>query len=565
MPPQSTYDEKPFGREQHALHAVLVTFFILFLISVAATRYDQRQLQGRWVSLHDISACVIRPSGSFKVKGTRFGVLDRGDLLDITIKMPAQQEIPDAVLCFNVTNAAVSVYSGSRLLTFYGDARDAAGHQIGNVYYRIPLPDGAWTENIRIVCRITENNTSCPLLRPVAVSRIDSIRYFFRYNFNSLFFVSMFMVFFVAFLILLFYPVRHTARRQGLWLSLFCMLLSLWSLSESGFLFTILDDVAICANAEYVALFAIPVAFGMFLRAMSTQKRNRRYLTAASVFFLALFLTATVLNFTTRNYHYQALLMLLHVCIVIGLIPVFVRLFRSLHTAGRGQRLTRSMLMITGVVSGLEIARCSLAAQMRGEEILRSASAFGIIILSGTVLVRYLTRLTELYDEEKGQEFLRRMAYVDILTGLSNRACCQEELRKMEQEHISVYSILFFDVNKLKFANDNFGHEMGDRLLRYVAASLQSAFWGQRVCGRWGGDEFVVCLTGDGAAQKGTLLAQFWAEIQRANDYRAFPFEVSVACGSADSTAQSPLAWDLAVKTADRRMYDRKRAMHFAR
>jgi diguanylate cyclase (GGDEF)-like protein len=559
---------KPLHRERRALHAVLMTFIVLFLISAAVTRYDQRQMQGRWVSLYSqISARITRTDGSTSsVKGTQFGVLNRGDRLDITVRLPARRQLPNAALCFDMTNAAVSVYSGSQLLTFYGDAQDAAGRQIGDVYYRVPLPDSAWGSSVHISCRITENNTACRLTRPAALGQIDSIRYFFfRYSFNPLFFVAMFVVFFVCFFLLLFYPTRHPARQQGVWLSLFSMLLSLWFLAGNGFLFTIMDNIPVCANTEYAALFAMPVAFGMFLRAMSALPGDRRYLSVGSGYFLALFLAATVLNFTTRRFHYHALLPVLHLSILAALIPIFIRLFRLMHTEEHSQRISRSMLIIAGVVSVLELARYALAPRLGGEEVLRSVSAFGIIILSGTFLVGYLARLSQLYEEERNQEFLQRMAFVDILTGLPNRACCQEELEKLGRGSARAYTLIFFDVNRLKFANDSFGHEMGDRLLRYVAASLQATFWAQRVCGRWGGDEFLVCLADGQQTRSASLLEKFQEEIQHANDRHAFPFEVSVAFGSAESTEECPLPWDDAVKLADRRMYERKRETHIAR
>lgn len=566
MLPQESQDD--FHRERHALHAVLVTFFILFLLSIGLSRYTSRQFQGRWVSLNSgVSAVITRTDGSVsRVKGTHFGVLDRGDRLKITIKMPANREIPDGALCFDMTNAVTSVYSGDQLLTVYGEAQDRAGQQIGDVYYRVPLPEDAWTNPIHISCRITENSTSCRLTRPAAVSQLDSLRYFFfRCSPNILIFLFVFTLFFVAFLILLFYPSRHPARRQGLWLSLFCMLLTLWYLAGNGVLFAALDNIPVCANTEYVALFAMPIAFGMFLLNMSPEKNTRRYLTTGVFFFLTLFLTATVLNFTTRYLHYHALLRLLNVCISVWLVPILIWLFRSLHTAGKSQRLIRIMLIVAGVMSVLEIARYYLARYMGGEELMRSTATFGILCLTGTFLVGYLARLSQLYSEEKNQDFLRRMAYMDILTGLSNRAACQAEIEKLDKENDRRFAVLFFDVNRLKFANDTFGHDMGDRLLRFVAASLQSVFWGQRICGRWGGDEFLVCLTGDALQEKSCLLEQFQKEIDRANDGDVFPFRISVACGQADSLQDTLQSVESAVQLADQRMYQCKRADHFAR
>lgn len=77
-------------------------------------------------------------------------------------------------------------------------------------------------------------------------------------------------------------------------------------------------------------------------------------------------------------------------------------------------------------------------------------------------------------------------AYHDTLTGLLNRTAYSDELSK---EHSSV---VFFDINNLKYVNDVAGdHEMGDRLIKTVAKSIADKF-GEELTFRTGGDEFVV-------------------------------------------------------------------------
>lgn len=556
------------GARRRTLRPVLMTFFALFLISLIFCRYNTKRLRGRWVSLDSqVSAVVKYRSGATRsVRGTHFGVLNRGDRVFITVALPDSRKIPDSALCFDMVNTAVSVRAGSRLLASYGGSQDAAGRQIGDVFYRIPLPDGAWGKSVRVSCRVTENGTECRLLRPTAVSRMNSIRYFiFRYDTNLPFFLSIFMLFLLSFLIFLFFPSRQSAQRQGLWLSLFCMLLSAWYLSSNGFLYAVLDSTAFCANLEYAVLFAVPIPLCLFLRAMNALRDERKYLTAMSAFFLSFFAAATVLNFTTRLFHYCTLLRFLGVCVLLGLIPIIVRLVQNWRSSADVRRRVRNALIFSALVAALEIAQYG-AARSLGRELLRQAlSSLGILAFTGVITMGYLTRLAELYDAEKNQDVLARIAFVDILTGLSNRAFCQREMERLGQAGMTAYVILFFDVNKLKYANDEYGHEMGDRLLRYVAASLQATFWGQQFCGRWGGDEFIVCLTGSAIGQRSELLRQFQTEISRANVNRSFPFRVSVACGMAESSAERPLSFREAIKAADHQMYRCKCAVRFSR
>lgn len=556
------------GIRKRALRTVLMTFFAILLISLILCRYNAKQLRERWVSLDSrVSAVVKYRSGAVRsVRGTRFGILNRGDRVFITVALPGSRSVPDSALCFDIVNAVVSVREGHRLLASYGGAQDSAGRQIGDVFYRVPIPGGAWGKSVRVSCRITENGTRCRLLCPAAVSRMDSIRYFiFRYDTNLPFFLSMFTLFLLSFLIFLFFPSRRSAQRQGLWLSLFCVLLSAWYLSSNGFLYAVMDNTAVCANLEYAVLFAVPVPLCLFLRSMNALQEERKYLTTMSAFFLILFAAATALNFTTRLFHYYTLLRLLYVCVLLGLIPVIVRLVQNWRSSGSVGRHVRRALIFSALVTALEVVQYSAARSLGRELLLQALSSLGILVFTGVITMNYLSRLAELYDAEKNQEVLARIAFVDILTGLSNRVFCQGEMERLSGAGIAAYVILFFDVNKLKYANDEYGHEMGDRLLRYVAASLQATFWGQQFCGRWGGDEFIVCLTGSAIGQRDELLKQFQAEISRANVNRSFPFCVSVACGMAESSAERPLSFCEAIKAADRRMYRCKRAAHFSR
>ncbi|MBN1630751.1 MAG: sensor domain-containing diguanylate cyclase, partial [Thermoleophilia bacterium] len=91
----------------------------------------------------------------------------------------------------------------------------------------------------------------------------------------------------------------------------------------------------------------------------------------------------------------------------------------------------------------------------------------------------------------------RYLADNDALTGLRNRRCVIDRLERevARAERItSNLALVMMDVDKFKFFNDTYGHEIGDQVLIAVASGLQEAVRGIDVLGRFGGDEFLAIL-----------------------------------------------------------------------
>lgn len=95
---------------------------------------------------------------------------------------------------------------------------------------------------------------------------------------------------------------------------------------------------------------------------------------------------------------------------------------------------------------------------------------------------------------------LREMAIRDQLTKLMNRFGLQEHLdkslRRAKRQRNQV-SIIFFDLDRFKLINDNFGHQAGDQYLVEFSKRLVNSFRESDLVSRIGGDEFVVLLDDD--------------------------------------------------------------------
>ncbi|WP_110017957.1 putative bifunctional diguanylate cyclase/phosphodiesterase [Plasticicumulans acidivorans] len=145
--------------------------------------------------------------------------------------------------------------------------------------------------------------------------------------------------------------------------------------------------------------------------------------------------------------------------------------------------------------------------------------------LEGRVQQRTTELQREVAERVRYQRELERMARSDALTGLLNRSglnlVLDAALQRREVEG-SALALLFVDLDRFKEVNDGLGHAAGDLVLRTVAQRLsllgETSALGENLlaCARWGGDEFVLLLSGDTAAAQAlaeTLLASLGAPI----------------------------------------------------
>ncbi len=114
-------------------------------------------------------------------------------------------------------------------------------------------------------------------------------------------------------------------------------------------------------------------------------------------------------------------------------------------------------------------------------------------------------------ERKRAEEALAKMARLDTLTGLQNRAAFDEALpRAMSRASRSAVpmALLFIDLDHFKFINDEWGHEYGDRVLRCVARRMTDCVRRGDTVTRHGGDEFAVILEGLSSAHDASTVAR---------------------------------------------------------
>lgn len=152
---------------------------------------------------------------------------------------------------------------------------------------------------------------------------------------------------------------------------------------------------------------------------------------------------------------------------------------------------------------------------------------------------RLRVRIAELERESRTlQQSLQeeqRLALVDALTGIPNRAAYDERLRHeiaYTQQSGATVSIVAWDIDWFKNVNDAYGHRAGDKVLRVVGQYLAQHVRGTDFVARYGGEEFLMILTGTRAAEARVAADKIREGIARIGfHFRSKPVTVTASCG----------------------------------
>ena len=178
-----------------------------------------------------------------------------------------------------------------------------------------------------------------------------------------------------------------------------------------------------------------------------------------------------------------------------------------------GDQINSTIRNVTGAVRDVQLATHDYSGKLGGvsERMMNVKSAEdlkGILddVMSDTAgMMEQNKRLEEQLDQsshlmeamQRDLESVRKEARTDSLTGLSNRKAFDSEIDRVASEakhNGTSFSLLMVDIDHFKGFNDNFGHQIGDQVLRLVARTLTDGVKGRDMAARYGGEEFAIVL-----------------------------------------------------------------------
>jgi diguanylate cyclase (GGDEF)-like protein len=169
--------------------------------------------------------------------------------------------------------------------------------------------------------------------------------------------------------------------------------------------------------------------------------------------------------------------------------------------------------------------------------------------------------LTDITARKRAEAYLEFLGKHDVLTKLYNRSFYVDEINRLERKGFAPVTIVIADLNGLKAANDQFGHSVGDELLRRAGEVLGKLVEKPNCASRIGGDEFAILLPNADEHAGQTLIEDIHRLCELNNQfYSATPLSFSMGV----ATSRPGERLESVARRADILMYESKRLYYAA-
>jgi diguanylate cyclase (GGDEF)-like protein len=181
----------------------------------------------------------------------------------------------------------------------------------------------------------------------------------------------------------------------------------------------------------------------------------------------------------------------------------------------------------------------------------------GTIITTISVTFSLHKNVIAVYNADKATQHL---AMYDNLTGLMNRYTFGEQIaHAIATEPDKKFAILYIDLDRFKDINDTLGHTAGDAVIIEVARRLRAVTRGGDFIARFGGDEFLVKISGADLAETSRIVERIVTALTQPQSVDGKVFAPSASIGVALFPENGQIAGDI-IKKADIALYEAKRA-----
>ncbi len=359
--------------------------------------------------------------------------------------------------------------------------------------------------------------------------------------------------------------IRNQKNHELLFLGLFSICVSIWCLAELHIIEFFFDDSRLVQMISSYSLMLIPFALILYLNEAIGFKNKAVFPVVCGLCILGFVMSWTLHLLGIKDIHETLAFSVVNIVTAAVLL-----IYTTVKTTVQGSRkhginiylVLRTVGLCSVAVAGvIDIVRY-YSGQTSDNAMCARIGMLIFTICYGSSSLENTISAVKLGAQA---EFVSRLAYHDGLTGIGNRTAFEERLDELEKvRDAAPVGIVMFDVNDLKYVNDNLGHPLGDSMIRKAAEIVSASFEPEGgECFRIGGDEFAVIMRGDDIKERCDKgLREFGSQTERHNSAPNSKFRISIAHGLFiyDSECGLERIKD-AYKAADEKMYENKREM----
>lgn len=458
-----------YGKYVALILVVLALFGIAYSYDLIVTHdYYTKELPDGWTI--EVNG-QVRPTDS--LTAAKVGTIGDGDTITLSRTMD-DEVIKGAAIMLRTIHSVIDVYlDGEKIYEFGRDYYDT-NRTVPKKYNYIPLGYDYTQKELKIVIMGTRKYAFSGLPRIYYGTR-DSLFVSRSLSMRLNLLLGTFLIVMGLTLMVLspYLVIYHNNDLRLFFCGLLSLLLGLYNYSFYGLIDYLIENPNANTTCEYASLLNIPTALLGYLMSVFHGRLKKIFRTLFLIN-LGLFAFVYVLCITqiSRINDFTGPLHALAFVESFFCIFAMVREYIKRKAKKDNIRLTSGNIFLGGILIFIllsinDIYFYNYNKYVSGAgEFAANINGFtlgSVIFVSGLLISYLLYNIQSVeYDSEKSR--LTQLAFSDPLTGLSNRARCEQIMDMLSEEH-GEYTIISLDLNRLKEVNDKFGHHEGDRLL----------------------------------------------------------------------------------------------------
>lgn len=451
---------------------------------------------------------------------------------------------------------SVKVYQNGALIHSLDDGTTAVGRVPGKFYHFVKLPQAESQVLVEIQYHYYHDENIPPVFWLGDRQQMFKERIICALPAAAVYFLT----FVIGVMVLLFWGVVHGSlknSREGFYFAALLIVVGLWFIRGSELVNLLASNHIALSYAGYLLLLQIPILFFCFSVYYWDMKIKPLWEN--------LYFTLCVLNMAVSiGLHvsgireFKETVFTAHILLLAAFGAMFAGMFLYFRKHGSDYKVKATffpavLMLISTVWDFGGFYHNTLDTYRVGG----LASLLFVSCVSWSVIYDLSMQL----KEGRENAIYKRLAVTDLLTGLYNRNA-YESWEQSCQGTIEEIGLAVCDLNNLKYYNDTFGHETGDRCIMDAAGLIREACGREGTCYRIGGDEFLVIWDRkpysfsssiEKCLKKLSLLQQ---DYNQSSEFIC----MQIACGYAVAEPGDTRTGDL-IKRADHMMYRHKRQM----
>ncbi len=455
---------------------------------------------------------------------------------------------------------SVEVFVNDEPIYSYGTSNVADNSFLGNGYCFVELPADLQGKILKIRYILNEKNAITDIGRITLEPTSDARMVFANKNATSVYMNAFVLVFGLA-LVAIGFSVRADGKDNLslILIGIFSALIGHWSNCQGKIYQIFSDSLTKISTQEFLCIYTAPIPLAVFIWSKIKDEGGWREVVLRIVMavFTVFDVFAIILHLTNIVRFPQSLLAY-HIFGVLGIGAISVA---GIFKVRKEKTSDKIVILAFGEITAaalLDLIRLHMQRIfLPSKDIIVEVSflPIGAILLVTMLTASHLFSLYEKVLSHAERDALTKLAYHDPLTGIYNRAKANERFKELEAKD-SVYALVNFDVNGLKYVNDNFGHDEGDNLLKKVAELIEKNFSEIGTGYRMSGDEFLCVIDPAGIFTVKQAADRFKKDLKEAS--KNSKYVLSVSYGIAYKNSSDDKSVQEIYAEADEKMYAMK-------